>query len=106
MADYAWNLSSGYSLQQSYDGDGLRVKKNDNGTITYYLRSTVLGGQVVAELTGGGGLRRSYIYLGGQLLALKLASGYNYWVHEDPVTKSKRVTDIFGAVVSTIELDP
>ncbi|HLN98460.1 MAG TPA: RHS repeat-associated core domain-containing protein [Pyrinomonadaceae bacterium] len=91
---------------QSYDGDGLRVKKNDNGTITYYLRSTVLGGQVVAELTGGGGLQRSYIYLGGQLLALKLASGYNYWVHEDPVTKSKRVTDIFGAVVSTIELDP
>jgi RHS repeat-associated protein len=27
-------------------------------------------------------------------------------VHEDPVTKSKRVTDINGTVVSTVELDP
>ena len=95
---------SGYSLQQSYDGDGLRVKKNDNGTITYYLRSSVLEGQVVAEITGSGALQRSY--MGGQLLAIKLANGYNYWVHEDPVTKSKRVTDMFGAVVSTIEMDP
>ena len=97
---------SGYSLTQSYDGDGLRVKKNDNGTVTYYLRSSVLGGQVVAEITGGGAFQRSYIYLGGELLALKLANGYNYWVHEDPVTKSKRLTDMFGAVVSTIEMDP
>jgi RHS repeat-associated protein len=29
-----------------------------------------------------------------------------YWMHEDPVTKSKRVTDINGTVVSTVELDP
>jgi len=60
----------------------------------------------VAEMSASGVFQRSYIYLGGQLLALKLASGYSYWVHEDPVTKSKRVTDMFGAVTSTIELDP
>src|SRR5947207_3119901 len=29
-----------------------------------------------------------------------------YWMHEDPVTKSKRVTDSSGAIVSMIELDP
>src|SRR5437762_2234633 len=29
-----------------------------------------------------------------------------YSMHEDPVTKSKRVTDSSGAIVSTIELDP
>jgi len=29
---------------QSYDGDGLRVKKNDNDAQTYYLRSSMLGG--------------------------------------------------------------
>src|SRR5229473_223475 len=40
---------SGYSLSQGYDGNGLRGKKNDNGTITYYLRSSVLRGQVLAE---------------------------------------------------------
>jgi hypothetical protein len=28
------------------------------------------------------------------------------WVHEDPVTKSKRVTDGLGNVVSATELDP
>jgi RHS repeat-associated protein len=95
----------GYSLQQSYDGNGLRVKKTENGAITYYLRSSVLSGQVVAELNSGGVLQRNYVYLGGQLLTLKQSSNY-YWVHEDPITKSKRVTDASGAVVSKIELDP
>lgn len=35
--------ASGAGLAQSYDGDRLRVKKVENGTTTYYLRSTVLG---------------------------------------------------------------
>ncbi len=46
------------NLQNSYDGDGLRVKKSDNGAQTYYLRSSVLGGQVVAEMNASGGLGR------------------------------------------------
>ena len=29
-----------------------------------------------------------------------------YWVHEDGVTKSKRTTDVYGNVASTVELDP
>lgn len=28
------------------------------------------------------------------------------WVHQDPITKSQRVTNSVGTVVSTIELDP
>jgi len=28
------------------------------------------------------------------------------WVHEDPVTKSKKITDINGTVTSTVDLDP
>ena len=95
----------GYSLLQSYDGNGLRVKKNDNGTVTYYLRSSVLGGQVVTEIGGTGALQRSYVYLGGKVVALKQSNSY-YWIHEDPVTKSKRVVDRYGAVVSTVEMDP
>jgi RHS repeat-associated protein len=97
----------GYSLVQSYDGDGLRVKKNDNGAQTYYLRSSVLGGQVVAEIIWASvswQWNRGYVYLGSQVLALQQAGVY--WMHEDPVTKSKRVTDSAGAIVSTIELDP
>lgn len=96
----------GYSLVQSYDGNTLRVKKNDNGNVTYYLRSSVLGGQVVAEISAGGALTRKYVYgAGGQLLALKQSNSY-YWVHEDAITKSKRVTDSSGTIVSTIEMDP
>jgi RHS repeat-associated protein len=66
-----------------------------------------LGGQVVAEITWTGFIwqwNRGYVYLGSQLLAVQQA-GVN-WMHEDPVTKSKRVTNSSGAIVSTIELDP
>src|SRR2546421_11042245 len=52
--------SAAYSLLQGYDGDGLRGQKNDNGATTYYLRSTVLGGAVVAELDGNGGWHDGY----------------------------------------------
>ena len=94
-----------YSLQQSYDGDGLRVKKNDNGTVTYYVRSSILGGQVVAEINAAGMVARTYTYLGGQLLSLRNAAekgGGTYWIHEDPITKSKRVTNSLGAVVCMV----
>ncbi len=94
----------GYLLEQYYDGDGLRVKKSDAGTATLYLRSSVLGGQVVAELNGAGSWQRGYVYLGSQLCAIQ-QSGV-YWVHQDPLVKSKRVTNSTGNVVSTVELDP
>jgi RHS repeat-associated protein len=94
----------GYLLEQYYDGDGLRGKKNDGGTVTLYLRSSVLGGQVVAELSSTGAWQRGYVYLGSQLLAIQ-QSGV-YWVHQDPLVKSKRVTNSSGNVVSTLELDP
>ena len=94
----------GYRLEQFYDGDGLRVKKSDAGAVTLYLRSTVLGGQVVAEMSSTGAWQRGYVYLGSQLLAIQ-QSGV-YWVHQDPLVKSKRVTNSSGNIVSTLELDP
>ena len=96
------------NLQNSYDGDGLRVKRTEDGLPqTYYLRSSVLGGQVAAEIIWTGIIwqwNRGYVYLGSQILAVQ-QGGVN-WMHEDPVTKSKRVTNSSGAIVSTIELDP
>lgn len=83
----------------------MRAKKTENGAITYYLRSSVLGGQVVAEISSGGALQRGYVYLGGQLLAVQQSNAVS-WIHQDPFVKSKRVTNGSGAVVSTIELDP
>jgi hypothetical protein len=67
----------------------------------------VLGGQVVAELNGSGAWTRGYVYLGGQMVALQGGCGGQVsWVHQDPVTKSQRITNSSGAVVSTVDLDP
>ncbi|MDQ2975096.1 MAG: hypothetical protein M3R69_06765 [Acidobacteriota bacterium] len=92
------------ALSQSYDGDRLRGKKSEYGATTFYVRSSVLGGQVVAELGASGNWARGYVYLGGQMLAIQ--NGAVNWVHQDPVTKSQRVTNSSGAVISTIDLDP
>jgi RHS repeat-associated protein len=110
----AYNPATGYSLSQGYDGDGVRVRKaeavppNYTTTVTtYYLRSSVLGKQVVAELSnqyGSWQWARGYVYLGGQLVAIQ--DGTVKWVHQDPITKSQRLTDSAGAVVSWVELDP
>jgi RHS repeat-associated protein len=94
-----WNVGSGY------DGDRLRVKKVENGQTTYYLRSSALGGQVVAELDSSGAWRRGHVYLGGQLLAVQ-AGGAVRWQHEDPVTKAKKETDASGGVSSATVVDP
>jgi RHS repeat-associated protein len=94
-------------LTQSYDGDGLRAQKTESGKNTYYLRSSVLGGQVIAEVskdTGTVQWKRGYVYLGGQMLAMQ--DGAVVWVHSEPVTKGQRLTDTAGQVVSTIEVDP
>ena len=72
------------NVQMFYDGDRLRGKKSENGVVTYYLRSSVLGGQLVAEVNSSGWLR-GYVYLGDQVLAVQ-QSGV-YWMHEDPVAK-------------------
>jgi RHS repeat-associated protein len=101
----AWTaLASTSALNQAYDGDGLRVKKTEYGWTTFYLRSSVLGGQVLAEIDGNNVWQRGYVYAGGNLMAVQ-QSGV-FWMHEDPVTKSKRTTDANGNVVSAIELDP
>lgn len=70
-----------------YDGDRLRVRKVENGTPTYYLRSTVLGGQIVTELNSSGSMTRGFVYLGSQLLATQQNNQVS-WIHEDPVVKT------------------
>jgi RHS repeat-associated protein len=97
--------ASGTALTQSYDGDRLRGKKVENGATTYYLRSSVLGGQVISELSSSGALQRGYVYLGSQMLAIQQSNQVS-WVHQDPVTKSQRITNSSGTITSTIDLDP
>ncbi len=97
----------GINMQMAYDGDGLRGKKVENGDATYYLRSSVLGGQVICEIKNWGSgwsWWRGYVYLGGQLLAIQY--GGVTWVHQEPMSKGQRLTDINGNITTTIELDP
>ena len=79
----------------------------ENGTTTtYYLRSSVLGGQVIAEINSSS-WTRGFVYLGGQMVALQGGTGGQVsWVHQDPVTKSQRVTNSSGVVTSIVDLDP
>jgi RHS repeat-associated protein len=93
-----------YGKWQGHDGDGLRVKDVQGGNTTYYLRSTALGGKVVAEINQYGTWMRGYVYSGQQLIAIQ--SGGNYFVHQDPIAKSQRITNASGTVVEAIELDP
>ena len=99
----AWNASSS-GIAQAYDGDGLRVKKTEYGATTWYLRSSVLGGQTIAEMNGAAVWQRGYVYAGNNLLAVQ--QGGVFWMYEDPITKSKRVCDANGNTVSGIETDP
>jgi hypothetical protein len=65
----------------------------------------VLGGQVVAEVNAAGAWLRGHVYVGSQALAVQ-EGGAVSWVHEDPVTKSKKRTDASGAVTSSTLVDP
>lgn len=100
--DATGQQTSGGGVTQSYDGDRLRVKKIEGGATTYYLRSSVLGGRVIAEF---GSEQRGYVYLGSQMLAIQQNNQVS-WVHQDPVTKSQRITNASGTITSTIDLDP
>jgi uncharacterized protein RhaS with RHS repeats len=57
--------SRALDLRQDYGGDGLRAKKVEGNITTYYVRSTVLGNQVVADLDAAGHVVRSYVMSGG-----------------------------------------
>jgi RHS repeat-associated protein len=95
------------AITMGYDGDGLRLKKVENGVTTYYLRSTVLGQQTVCEINGSGAWQRGYVYLGGQLLAIQdVPQNRVLWTHQEPYSKAQRITDSAGAFVSGVEVEP
>ncbi len=66
------------------DGDGRRVKATQPNLVTYYLRSTVLGGQVIEELNSSGAKQRGFIYIGQKIAGYDWANGNVSLLHEDP----------------------
>jgi hypothetical protein len=79
--------------------------------VTYYLRSSVLGGAVATELLQSGAKKRSFVYAGTQMLAWQDADYFGgqrvIWEHRDPSNASFRATDANGNLGGlTIEDDP
>jgi YD repeat-containing protein len=103
----------------SYDGDGQGIEravtKQINGgtpstTVTYYLRSTLLGGRIVTEYNSQGVRKTSYVWSGANVLAQQTgadtASPQLMWEHLNPVTGDGRETDTAGRAVNETHLDP
>ena len=96
----ATSATGGVTTNYSYDGNGLRVKKQVGpATPTVYLFS---GEKVIAEYAAGAAAsspQREYIYSGSQLLAKIEGAGTSYY-HPDHL--SVRVTtDTTGTVIGT-----
>jgi RHS repeat-associated protein len=99
-------VSDGVHVGQAFDGDGLRVRKADYNVTTFYLRSSILGGQVVSEFDANGNWQRGYVSGGNEMIAIQSNSEGIRWVHADPITKKQRLTDSAGVTQSSIDVDP
>ena len=96
------NFISGGNMNQFFDGDGQRVKTTEPNVVTYYVRSSVLGGQVIAELDSAGNKQLGFIYLGSNLLSTGLSLR-----HEDPSgTKLRTTHALYGNMAGEEERDP
>lgn len=98
--------TGGY-FNEFLDGDGWRVKATEPNQVTYYLRSTVLGGQVVEELNSSGAKQQSFIYIGQKVVGHDWANGNVSLLHEDPAGVTVRSSIPQAAFVTYFaELDP
>ncbi len=99
----------------TYDGDGIRVKSIETfeGTPAplYYIPSSVFGGQILTETYTDGSKKRSFVYLGGTVLATQWGCGGSCetvsWVHSDPSGASYRTSNASGLnIPQGVEEDP
>ena len=100
-------------LFEGYDGDGQQVAETGETTVgstttqstTYKIRSSVLGGQIIAELTSTGAKQTGYVYANGRLIA-RQQFGSVTWVHFSPTNLSERWTNTSGQLAGASEYDP
>lgn len=108
------SLQGSRTIAQRHDGDGQMIRRAEtvnNGhtpttTKTYYLRSSVLGGQVVAEINGTGGMQKQNVYAGGEVLATQTTGGQVTWRHDNAVTGSRGYSLANGHFSREMEADP
>lgn len=86
-----------------YDGDGQLVR--GASPVLYNLRSTVLGGRVVAEISDTGQRTSGFVYAEGEEVLALQYDGTNHvvWEHRDASEQSVRQAENSGAVVNAFE---
>ena len=102
------------TVDASYDGDGQQYKRVEtkqtnsqqpSSETKFFLRSSVLGGQVVTEYDGLGARQKSYVSGGGAVITSSPSAGL-IWRFNNPVTGDGRETDGLGKVTTGSYLDP
>jgi len=96
----AGNGNSAYG----YDGDGLRVKKSENGATIYYIKSTALR-QMAIEVSSAG-VQRAYVNLRNRPVAMQATDGQFYWLHSNLLGSSSAMTDTNGNLTYKGHFDP
>ncbi len=83
------------------------MKAVEQGDVTYYLRSTVLGGQVIEELDSVGAKQTGFVYAGKKLIGHQLGTGNVSLLYEEPSGVSVRHSSGSSSFISYwLELDP
>jgi len=93
------------TIDNRFDGDGLLVKQSTNGVAKYFVRSSVLGGEEVAEVDSSGNRITGYVYANGEVIA-KQQSGGVVWQHNNPTSMGERQTNSSGGGAGGAEYDP
>lgn len=100
---------SGLNVNHHPDGDKRLAKVVQNGVVTHYVRSTVMKGQIIAELNAQGARKVRYVYANGRVLA-QLVPGMDgeeiYWIHENPITSDRMVNAWCGIQIRLLTVDP
>lgn len=110
-------------ISQTFDGNSAPAKKTttnrweqfineewqvqENVATVYYLRSTALGGKVVAELDAAGSKRMGYVFAGAMRIATQqvwTTSSAVGWTSTSPATGSEYM--VGGPYLERKELDP
>lgn len=105
-------LSNNLWISQTDNAEGQMIKRSTGDatstfSTTFYLRSTVLGGKVVAEYNSAAQQQKRYAYLDGQLLATDDPPNFNL-EHTNPLTGSRGQSfwsGISGVYFPTVEPD-
>jgi YD repeat-containing protein len=99
--------TAGGYLNQFYDGDGQRVKSTEPNVVTYYLRSTALGGQILEQLDSTGAKQKGFVYAAGQVIGEQSGTGNVLLLYGEPSGVSVRASSpLSSLVLDRLEMDP